>query len=66
MNYFEKSIDSLNLPLDEIKELSLISKSCFDRQKIIRDTVSTQKNPCVLREILCRHRKYLCFVTIPN
>ena len=28
------------------------------QSKVNRDTVSTQKNPCVLREFLCRHRKY--------
>ena len=37
------------------KQLSLLltSKSCVHRQNVIRDTVSTQRNPCVLREKFC-------------
>ena len=36
----------------------MTSESCVNYQKVIRDTASTQKNPCVLREILCRHRDF--------
>ena len=41
--------------------ISLISNPCVDNQKVNRDTVSTQKNPCVLRKFLCRHRKILVY-----
>ena len=38
--------------------ISIDIESLLDNQKVNRDTVLTQKNLCVLRKFLCRHRKY--------